>query len=88
MAALASSMEKINQSQLQWRCRRGMLELDIMLNAFMQRGCSELTEEQAELFITLLDYPDQVLLDLLLGKTRAADIKLADLIAGIRKAVV
>ena len=65
-----------------------MLELDILLNAFIENGVSELTREQGELFKTLLDYPDQVLLDLLLDKTRPADDAMSVLIEKIRKAVL
>lgn len=80
-------MSAVNISQLRWRCRRGMLELDILLNAFLDNGYSELTMEQNNLFRTLLDYPDQVLSDLLLDKAKASDEKVSELIGRIRTAV-
>lgn len=79
-------MSAINTSQLRWRCRRGMLELDILLNAFLDNGHSELTMEQNNLFSTLLDYPDQVLFDLLLDKAKASDANVSELINRIRTA--
>jgi antitoxin CptB len=72
--------------QLRWRCRRGMLELDLLLNDFLNEHFSQLDSEQLELFETLLDYPDPVLLDLLLGKMQASDQVMAELIARVRAA--
>ena len=70
--------------QLRWRCRRGMLELDLLLNDFLDTGFEQLDQHQLALFETLLDYPDQVLLDLLLGKMPASDRALAGFINRIR----
>lgn len=73
-------------SQLRWRCRRGMLELDLLLNTFLDKEYASLTIQQSELFETLLDYPDQVLFDLLMDKMQASDDGIAKLIERIRKA--
>lgn len=70
--------------QLRWRCRRGMLELDWLLNDFLNAHFTELNAAQLEVFETLLDYPDAVLLDLLLGKSQASDAALATFINRIR----
>ena len=70
--------------QLRWRCRRGMLELDCLLNDFLNVHSQQLDLEQLELFETLLDYPDPVLLDLLLGKMQATDSSIAAFITRIR----
>lgn len=74
-------------SRLRWRCRRGMLELDLLLNTFLDKEYASLTILQSELFETLLDYPDQVLFDLLMDKMQASDDGIAKLIKRIRKAV-
>ena len=73
-------------SQLRWRCRRGMLELDLLLNTFLDKEYTSLTIQKSELFETLLDYPDQVLFDLLMDKMQASDDGIAKLIERIRKA--
>ena len=70
--------------QLRWRCRRGMLELDLLLNDFLDTKFAQLDQHQLELFETLLDYPDQVLLDLLLGKMPASDPALAEFVANMQ----
>jgi len=65
-----------------------MLELDILLNAFLDTGYSELTPDQSEVFHALLDYPDQVLFDLLLDKATASDDGAIEIIGRIRTAVL
>jgi antitoxin CptB len=70
--------------QLRWRCRRGMLELDLLLNDYLSQHFEQLDQERLSLFETLLDYPDPVLLDLLLGNMRASDTRLAEFIATIQ----
>ena len=51
----------VSQSDLKWRCRRGMLELDEMLNDFVDHGYEQLNEVDRLLFIELLDEKDQTL---------------------------
>ncbi len=70
--------------QLRWRCRRGMLELDLLLNDYLSQHFEQLDREQLALFESLLDYPDPVLLDLLLGNMQASDTRLAEFVATIQ----
>jgi antitoxin CptB len=72
-------------SQLRWRCRRGMLELDLLLSTFVEMEYALLSSEEAELFSILLGYQDQALLDLLLGKMESSDAPIADLAARITR---
>lgn len=51
--------------RLRWRCRRGMLELDLVLAQFLQQHCLQLTARQLAEFDALLDLPDQSLWALL-----------------------
>jgi antitoxin CptB len=71
--------------QLRWRCRRGMLELDLLLNDFLDNCFEQLDQKQFELLDSLLDYPDQVLLDLLLGKMPASDPALSQFVRTIQQ---
>jgi antitoxin CptB len=72
-------------SELKWRCRRGMLELDILLNNYLDGHYATMSQEQGALFSEVLDYPDQVLLDLLLGNMRSSDVRVNSMIAEIQK---
>jgi len=73
--------KKINY---RWQCRRGMLELDLLLNNFVDKKVEDLTPEQKQTFELLLSYPDQTLLNLLLGNAVSSDLNIATLVNQIR----
>jgi len=56
-------------SKLKWRCRRGLLENDLFIERFFARHEATLTEAQAQGLRTLMELPDNDLLDLLLCRT-------------------
>lgn len=58
---------------LRWKCRRGLLELDVLLERFLEDGYFSLTKQQQQTFSQFLDEPDQVLLDWLLGHSEPQD---------------
>lgn len=78
----------IVDSRLRWRCRRGMLELDLILNEFIDKAYVSLDAQNRQRFDALLDYPDQLLFDLLLGSVISSDSRVADLIDFIRKSIL
>jgi antitoxin CptB len=55
-------------SKLRWRCRRGLLENDLLIERFFDRHASGLTVRQAEALGALMDLADNDLLDLLLRR--------------------
>ena len=55
--------------QLHWRCRRGMLENDLLIERFFQRHGNSVTEAHAAALGLLMDLSDNDLLDLLLGSS-------------------
>ncbi|PCH56700.1 MAG: succinate dehydrogenase assembly factor 2 family protein [Legionellales bacterium] len=74
---------KIDKAALQWQCRRGMLELDVLLERYLQQF-DALTELEQQQFAALLAHSDQDLFDWLLGKSEATDPILAATVAKIR----
>ncbi|MEK6748120.1 MAG: succinate dehydrogenase assembly factor 2 [Pseudomonadota bacterium] len=70
--------------RLRWRCRRGMLELDIVLENFLDYGYSELTLDEQVAFEDLLNYSDQELLEYFLGHTKPESALIADVVQCIR----
>ncbi len=75
----------INQrAQLKWRCRRGMLELDLLLQWFLEQGYDTLTEPGRVAFQELLSYPDQDLLEYLMARALPTDKDVADVVNCIR----
>jgi len=55
-------------NKLRWRCRRGLLENDLFIERFFRRHEETLTNRQAAGLLTLMDLPDNDLLDLLLAR--------------------
>jgi antitoxin CptB len=53
-------------SKLRWRCRRGLLENDLLIQKFFERYADSLTVGQARGLHALMDLADNDLLDLLL----------------------
>lgn len=60
-------IDAARKAKLTWQCRRGMLELDLLLNQFLNRQLDELSEEQISQFEVLLQQPDPVLYSWLMG---------------------
>jgi antitoxin CptB len=75
-----------DRSRIAWRCRRGMLELDLLLGGFVDREYDRLSDEERDQFRRLLATPDQELLGVLLGHERPADEELIHVIEKIRRA--
>ncbi|MEI7737659.1 MAG: succinate dehydrogenase assembly factor 2 [Betaproteobacteria bacterium] len=56
-------------SKLRWRCRRGLLENDLMIEAFFNRYEKDLTVKVAQALYDLMDLSDNDLMDLFLKRT-------------------
>lgn len=54
-----------------WRCRRGLLELDILLYRFMDKHYARLSQAELLQFETLLNLPDNDLWDMITSKKEA-----------------
>jgi antitoxin CptB len=63
-----SVVEPRTLSRLRWRCRRGLLENDLLIERFFARHEATLTRAQAEGLQALMDLADNDLLDLLLAR--------------------
>ncbi len=71
-------------NQLRWACRRGLLELDLLLKSYMDQVYEQLTDQEKRKFLTMLDMQDQEMLEMLMGKTNPNDKELAELLTRIR----
>jgi len=61
-------LDERSLSKLKWRCRRGLLENDLLIERFFARHETGLTVRQARGLSLLMDLADNDLLDLLLGR--------------------
>jgi antitoxin CptB len=55
--------------RLRWKCRRGLLELDLVLERFLQEKAAGLDGTSLGLLNELLDYPDNDLWDIVNGRS-------------------
>ncbi|MCW8899459.1 MAG: succinate dehydrogenase assembly factor 2 [Gammaproteobacteria bacterium] len=77
---------ELDESRLRWQCRRGMLELDLMLESFVEKRYSELPLKTKKAFHQLLNCQDQILLDYLMGQDVPTDKDVADVAKQVRAA--
>ena len=71
-------MDRVARERLKWNCRRGLLELDLVLERYLRQNPSD-----AEL-VPLLDLPDNDLWDIVSGRSERYDDKFRDIVARLR----
>lgn len=72
-------------SKLRWRCRRGMKELDVVLEGYLAMHYANASPEDKSAFEALLELPDPELLYQLTGRSAAADDAQARVIEILRR---
>jgi antitoxin CptB len=77
------AIDTLRLSRLRWRCRRGMLENDLLLARFLDARGASLTEREVAQLDALLDLSDNDLWDLLAGRAAPADPTLDPLVAAL-----
>lgn len=82
---MTSESEGRDRSRLRWLCRRGMKELDVMLEAYLARRWPEAPAGEREAFGRLLECQDPELWDWLTGRGLPDEKDLADVVARIRE---
>lgn len=70
--------------RLRWRCRRGLLELDLMLARFLDKGYDRLNGRQRAAFERLLTVEDNTLLSYLNGTKYPDETEFSELVAYVR----
>ena len=73
-------MNSYQKNKRHWNCRRGLLELDLILERFLK------TDPAEKEFMELLELPDNDLLDIVMGRSDAYGAHLTDIVARIRSA--
>ena len=75
-------MDAVTGNRLRWRCRRGLLELDLVL----QRFIPTLRDEDVQPLKVLLDLPDNDLWDIIAGRSDSYDRRYEETVARLRAA--
>jgi antitoxin CptB len=65
-------LDPVSLERVRWRCRRGLLELDIVLGRFIEQRYPVMDNGQRMVFDELLDLPDTELWDLITDKKELA----------------
>ena len=76
--------QQVEKARMLWRCRRGMLELDLLLERFMAEAYDDLTDVQLSTFKRLLEEPDPDLYAWLMGYDSPKDEELKQFIDWFR----
>jgi len=77
-------MDAQQLNRLRWQCRRGLLELDVVLERFLERYGDQLQGERLASFETLLHYADNDLLDVIRARTECRDARCAEVVQWMR----
>jgi antitoxin CptB len=80
-SAVSSALIK----KLQWQCRRGMLELDVILSPFLEQYYQDLGENLQNSFEELLSEPDPDIYTWIMGFGACEKKELLPIIKEIRR---
>ncbi len=72
-----------NIAKLKWRCRRGMKELDVLLNKYLEGQYSGASEYEQNTFHLLLEQEDPHLYAWFLGRSKSENEDLQALVEKI-----
>ena len=71
---------RLTRRRLHWKCRRGLLELDLVLQKFV----ATLGDEDVQPLMALLDLPDNDLWDIVCRRSEHYDASLTNMVARLR----
>ncbi len=71
--------------RMRWRCRRGLLELDVVLKNFLEQGYRALAPAERDAFDKLLTVPDNILWAYVQGSEIPSEIELRQIVSKIGK---
>jgi len=77
----------LQQARLRWACRRGMLELDLLLLPFLENVYLQLSAHEQILFEKLLLFNDQELFDWIVRYQAPTNPEFIPLIERVQKGV-
>lgn len=70
----ANQMTDEEVRRLSWRCRRGLLELDIVLLRFSEKHLAGLSKQELQALDCLLDLPDNDFLDVVTSRIKFDEV--------------
>ena len=77
-----AALDTVSRNRLYWKCRRGLLELDLVLARFIPT----LKDEDVQPLHALLELPDNDLWDIIAGRSDEYDRRFEETVARLRAA--
>ena len=77
-------MDRAALNRLRWRCRRGMLENDLVLTRFLDSRGDRITDAELAALESMLEMSDNDLWEMLSGRQEPADAALVPLLERLR----
>lgn len=84
MRVAMQTQDETELKKLRWRCRRGMRELDQLLDRWLERAWRQSPICERAVFLRLLDTEDDKLWRWFLGHEVSEDVEIAALVERIR----
>ena len=78
---MGKPVDALARSRLKWKCRRGLLELDLILNDFIEK---HLQEKDLHALNDLLELEDNDLWDIVSGRSDRYDARHGGIVAMLR----
>ena len=75
-----AALDTASRNRLYWKCRRGLLELDIVLQRYLEKNPED------DSLADLLDLPDNDLWDIIAGRSDDYDPRFEQTVARLRAA--
>jgi antitoxin CptB len=74
------SISSTDMSRLRWRCRRGMRELDVLLQRYLEQRYACAPKEEQQAFEALLELPDPELFAYVVKRDQPSDPQCANVV--------
>jgi antitoxin CptB len=75
-----AALDTVSRNRLRWQCRRGLLELDLVLQRYLEKNPDDHSLH------ALLDLPDNDLWDIIAGRSDRYDRRYEETVARLRAA--
>ena len=73
----------MHDSQVKWKCRKGLRELDILLSKYFQEKYPNLTDEDKLIFLEFIELDTYAILDMLTNKA-TDDVKYKNILLALK----
>jgi succinate dehydrogenase flavin-adding protein (antitoxin of CptAB toxin-antitoxin module) len=73
-----AALDTVSRNRLRWKCRRGLLELDLVLERYLKKNPDDAS------LAPLLELPDNDLWDIIAGRSDEYDRRFEEIVVRLR----